>query len=166
MKYFPKKLLGHKIFRSIIYIYIIYIKIHICNNLVNCLIVFIGKMNKQTELLNTIRSVSSILKVLALLAAKNVFCIKRANNQNQLKQKPSVQREKQHLQRFNFSLLQTSQQQKMSQHLFDVSNQSRDSIAKFESLLRFFVSILENTLERKIPKAKACTAPFVKHLRN
>ena len=39
--------------------------------------------------------------------SKKKSCIKRANNQNQLKQKPSFQRENLHVQRFNFSLLQT-----------------------------------------------------------
>ena len=36
----------------------------------------------------------------------------------------------------------------MQQYLCEVSNRRRGSIVKFESLLRFFVAVLENTLKR------------------
>ena len=63
-------------------------------------------MNKLTECFKRVLSISSILNVLAQLAIK-MSCIKRANIQNQFKQKHFFQREKQHVQRFKFSLLQT-----------------------------------------------------------
>ena len=60
-------------------------------------------MNKYTERLKIILTFSSILKVLAPLASY----IKRANNQNQFKQNLPFRRVKEHVQRCNFSLLQT-----------------------------------------------------------
>ena len=55
------------------------------------------------------------------------------------------------MQRFNSSLLQTSHCRKCG----SIFAMSVIEFAKFESLLRFFVSILENALERTIRKVMA-----------
>ena len=48
-----------------------------------------------------------MLKLLTPPAKKKVSCVKRAHKLNKFKQKPSFQSEKEHVQRFNYNLLQT-----------------------------------------------------------
>ena len=110
-------------------------------------------MNKYTERLKTILSVSLILKVQAPIAKKSVL-YKKSKQTKSILTKPSFLREKKHVQRFNFSLFQTFSSRKFD----NIFAMPVIEIAKFESLLRFFASILENTLGTTIRKdmAQSC----------
>ena len=81
-------------------------------------------------------------------------CIKITNKQDQFKKKNLSKEKKEHVHRFILAYFKLLIAKKITVSC-DISNRSRDSIAKFTTLFRFFVLILDKTLERRNAMAKS-----------
>ena len=81
-------------------------------------------------------------------------CIKITNKQDQFKKKNLSKEKKEHVHRFILAYFKLLIAKKITVSC-DISNRSRDSIAKFITLFRFFVLILDKTLEKTIRNAMA-----------